>query len=62
MKQNRLITIGGRTLCATDWAQENGIKPATVLSRIDLGWDPLLAVTERPSNGRVLHRKGVRIV
>jgi hypothetical protein len=62
MKRNRLITIGGRTLCATDWAQANGIKPATVLSRIGLGWDPALAVTERPRNGRALYRKGVRII
>lgn len=56
------IAVGDRTMCATDWAIERGLKPSTVLARIyKLGWDPLLAISEPASHRRALYRDGRRV-
>jgi len=47
-RSNILITIGERTMCATDWASERGLNVGTVISRIRKGWEPVDAVTRSP--------------
>jgi hypothetical protein len=37
-RNNSLITIGGRTQCASAWAIENGLEPYIVYSRMSKGW------------------------
>lgn len=61
-QQTVLVTIGNRTMCATDWALENGLRPSTVLARIyKLGWDPVLAVSTPATHRRRLYLHGERI-
>jgi hypothetical protein len=44
-KSTILVTIGGVTKCAKDWALENDIDPDTAYARIKTGWDLAKAVT-----------------
>lgn len=44
MRRNRLITIGERTQCVTDWASEVGLNRATLMNRLESGWDESAAV------------------
>lgn len=37
-KTNRMATINGVTKCATQWAEESRLKPATVIARLASGW------------------------
>lgn len=37
-RNNRLVTIGGRTLCLADWAAEVGAPVRTLASRLRAGW------------------------
>lgn len=37
-RRNRLLTIGGETLCLAEWAERTGIKPGTIHTRLKLGW------------------------
>ena len=39
------LTIGGRRLTVTQWAREAGMTRVTLQKRLDLGWDPEIAVT-----------------
>lgn len=47
MRSNVNIDIDGRVMCATDWANEAGLKIGTLLRRYHLGWrgDRLLLPT-----------------
>lgn len=48
-RDNRWITIGGETLCATDWCVRAGITLSCAHYRVnDLGWDWERAVTTPP--------------
>lgn len=59
-RKNVYVTIGERTLTATQWAEEMGIPATRVLGRIRAGWLPEKVVTpeiyEAPHGG---HRKYV---
>ena len=44
-KSTILVTIGGVTKCAKDWARSTGIDPETAYARIKAGWEPARAVT-----------------
>lgn len=37
-RSNRMITFNEKTQCLTDWATERGMKPATLFTRLNLGW------------------------
>ena len=41
----KLVTIEGETLCITEWARRNKLATATVVCRLQRGWDPVDAVT-----------------
>lgn len=47
-RSNVLLTINNRTQCVSAWAEEYGVKRATISARIKLGWDPHRAVTVKP--------------
>jgi hypothetical protein len=57
-RSNRLVTIGNETLCVTDWAARNGIKPATAFRRIYSGWDIVAAVTLPAVPASISGRRG----
>lgn len=38
MRTNRFITFGGETKCVVDWAEEAGLRPWTLIRRLDRGW------------------------
>jgi len=44
-RSNRQVTAFGRTQPVASWAEEFGIKPATVINRLALGWPPEEALT-----------------
>lgn len=50
-RQNRMITIQGRTLCLEDWCIEYGMLPMTVSARISNGMNPLEALTKPRKQG-----------
>lgn len=37
-RRNRFIAYGGRSQCVTAWAEELGINPRTLFTRLDSGW------------------------
>lgn len=43
-RSTRLITIGGETLCAEDWARRTGVPASTIYDRLRRGVAPELAV------------------
>ena len=43
---SRLVTIEGRTLCLSEWAQVRGWSINTIRSRMKLGWSAERALTE----------------
>ena len=49
---NHKVTIDGVTKTLTQWAQENGLKPSTVMSRVSYGWNDIDAVTIPSKRGR----------
>ena len=49
---NHKVTIDGVTKTLTQWAQENGLKPSTVMSRVSYGWNGVDAVTIPAKRGR----------
>lgn len=51
LKNNRLITSGGRTMCASEWARELGVLPSVILYRINHGWSADNAVSTPPKYG-----------
>lgn len=45
-RSNRILALGGKEMCVEDWADETGIRGATIRNRIDvLGWDVERALT-----------------
>lgn len=60
-RRNVLITIDGKSKCATDWATANGVPPKTVHNRIQAGWDPVKAVTTPTRQGRSITHDGVTL-
>jgi len=51
-RSNRLITYKGKTLCVTAWAEEIGVKPPLLFSRIRLGWSIEEMLTIPPGQKR----------
>lgn len=49
-----LITIGDETLPTKTWCERTGVPYRTAWYRIDAGWDPARAVTEKPTNSRTV--------
>jgi hypothetical protein len=49
---NHKVTIDGVTKTLTQWAQENGLKPSTVMSRVSYGWNDYDAVTLPAKRGQ----------
>jgi hypothetical protein len=45
---NRLLTIEGKTMCLTDWAEYSGIDRRTILTRLRRKWPVKAAVFEPP--------------
>jgi len=43
-RDNRMITVGDRTLCVADWARETGKSVQVIHGRIKHGWPADLAV------------------
>jgi hypothetical protein len=44
-RSNRLLTINGVTKCASAWAEEAGLARQHLISRLNAGWDPTVAVS-----------------
>ncbi len=42
---NRLLTLGGTTMCLADWAKQRAIHPATLAWRLGRGWSVERALT-----------------
>lgn len=58
-RTNRTITLDGESKLITEWAEEYGIKPATLWARLKVhGWSLEEALTIKPSTGR--KKSGVR--
>lgn len=53
VRYNRLLTHNGRTLCVMAWAEELGIPPGRIWSRINRGWPAERALTA-PRCNRIL--------
>ncbi len=49
---NHNLTFRGRTLTVAEWAEITGIDPATITSRLTLGWDPVEALSIEPEMGQ----------
>jgi hypothetical protein len=49
---NHKVTIDGVTKTLTQWAEENGLKPSTVMSRVSYGWSDYDAVTLPSKRGQ----------
>jgi hypothetical protein len=49
---NHKVTIDGVTKTLTQWAQENGLKPSTVMSRVAYGWNDIDAVSVPAKRGQ----------
>lgn len=45
-RNNRLVTIDGKTQSVTQWCRELGLNSKTVNSRIHMGWEPVDALTK----------------
>ncbi len=43
-RRNRLITVGGRTQCVAAWAEERGVRPQLISTRLSRGWSDYEAV------------------
>ena len=56
---NRLLTMGGRTLPIAEWAEETGILGSTIRARVDDGWTVERALTEEATpDKRLLTHSG----
>ena len=58
MRTNHLITYKGITQCVTAWAEEIGVKPPLLFSRIRLGWSIEEMLTIPP--GQKSHKKELK--
>jgi hypothetical protein len=52
-RNNRLITINGKTHTISEWADEYGLQEDTVLRRLKYGWDNVRAITTPVIGGDV---------
>lgn len=52
---NLMIEAFGRVQCLSAWEEETGIYRRTIKQRLDLGWDPERALTEKPRPLRKRH-------
>jgi len=58
-RNNRVITAFGETLTIGEWALRYGIGRQMIAWRLDAGWLPEIALTERRGpNGKVVIQKG----
>lgn len=59
-RANLDITINGETMCLVAWCERYGVPRRRVANRIDLGWDPLVALTAAPRShkGRAHEKAG----
>lgn len=48
-RKNRLLTYNGKTQCLAKWAREYNLKYATLIQRLELGWELERALNE-PTN------------
>ena len=44
-RNNRMLTLGGKTQCVGDWADELGVKRHAIQSRVSRGWSDQRALT-----------------
>src|SRR5690606_30184289 len=44
-RRNRVIEVDGVSKTATQWAEQRGIRPGTILNRLFKGWSPVEAVS-----------------
>lgn len=49
-RTNRLITVDGVTLTATEWSKRLGVSTSLLFGRIKRGMDPMLAVIKVARN------------
>lgn len=61
---NRLITIGDKSMIADDWSKISGVKTVTITSRLDAGWSnedavfkPVHTTKKYEYNGQILTLK-----
>lgn len=47
-RNNRMVTIDGRTQCLMDWATENGLRVTTIYDRLKRGW-PMQRAIQTPA-------------
>lgn len=63
-RNNRMLTMGGRTQCLADWSEETGIPRDTLGRRLKKGWPVEEALTRplmsRAERGGGLYGRGVR--
>lgn len=52
-RKNRIITVGGATMCLAEWSEMTGVDDATIVNRLDRGWDEWRAVFEPPSKNPI---------
>jgi hypothetical protein len=54
-RNNRWLTLNGRTMCAKDWARELGIHYMTLITRMNRGWSDDECLTIKPVVGQKVH-------
>lgn len=52
-RSSRTVTVGLECRCVAEWAERSGIEAATIIYRLNAGWDPAAAVTTRPGSKRL---------
>lgn len=57
-RSNRLITYEGKTMCATEWADELGVPSRLILDRLSLGWNFKDTLTTKTGEGGRCHGTG----
>jgi hypothetical protein len=57
-RNNRLVTIDGKTKSVAQWCREFGLNPKTVSSRLHAGWEPVDALT-RPVRHEFANKRKV---
>lgn len=54
--RRKKITYRRRTMNASDWSRQTGIKPDTIIGRLNRGWPVKLALTVEPKMGNKLQK------
>lgn len=55
-RSNHVIEIDGVSKCVAEWALQFGINKSVIYTRIQRGWNPILAVTTKPEFSRSKQR------